>query len=675
MVPLMKLNQRLMDFPGCRGWLCLGVIWAAMCCASDAKDASRVGQRDESGAAGFYQLTNIVSIHLSFTPEAWTAMEPKGAERGPFGGGRGGFGPGQFLAPAFLDQGDSDKNRSLSKAEFSALGKRWFQSADTDRKGTLTRDQVRTGLGSVLGGGPPPGGRGPGGGPPGGMNLQGAEGKRNGLSSAAGIEFNYVRASLAVDGVEFKDVAVRYKGNGTFMESRGSLKRSLKIDLNEFTKGQKLHGLTTLNLHNNITDPSWMNEPLSHLLFRDAGVPAPRSAYAQVYVTVPGKFQKEYFGLYSLIENPDKNFAQERYGDKKGAIFKPVSRTLFEDLGDDWSRYQQTFDAKQTLTEDQKQRVITFCKLVSHASDEEFASKLGEFVDLPEFAAFMVVNVWLANMDSILGVGQNFFAYLNPKSNKFEFWPWDLDHSFGQFPMVGSQDQREQLSIHHPWHGEVRFLERVFKVAAFKKLYLDKFSELNQSVFKPERIHQQIDQVAAFIRAAIAQESEEKKVIFNQAVAGEPVRPARAGEGERRSGERGRREGPGFGPGMFGEPPKPIRTFVTSRHKSVSEQLAGQSQGMTVERMGFGGRGPRGGGGPGGPGRPGGGPGEFLGRLFMESLDADRNDALTEVEWTSGFEKWFSKWDEDKDGVLSEEQLRAGINQDLSPFPPGPPPP
>ena len=58
--------------------------------------------------------------------------------------------------------------------------------------------------------------------------------------------------------------------------------------------------------------------------------------------------------------------------------------------------------------------------------------------DLDEFARFMAVTVWLSTMDSILGMGQNFYVYLDPKTHKFQFMPWDLDHSFGQFGMKGS---------------------------------------------------------------------------------------------------------------------------------------------------------------------------------------------------------------------------------------------
>src|SRR5437667_7723210 len=265
-------------------------------------------------------------------------MEPKGGSGGggPRGGGPaafggpGGFGPAMFVAPAFLKAGDENQDGKLAAEEFRALAEKWFAEWDKDKSDKLDADQLRAGLNATLGPpgfGPPGAGgrRGP------GLNLQGAEGRRNGLASAAGIEFNYVRADLEFDGRLLKEVAVRYKGNGTFMQSRSSLKRSLKLDLNRHVRGQKLAGVSKLNLHNNVTEASWMNEVLSHRLFRDAGVPAPRTAYARVYVSVPGKFDRTYFGLYSLVEDVDSNFAEEHFGTKKGALFKPVTPEPFAD--------------------------------------------------------------------------------------------------------------------------------------------------------------------------------------------------------------------------------------------------------------------------------------------------------------------------------------------------------
>ena len=238
-----------------------------------------------------------------------------------------------------------------------------------------------------------------------------------------------------------------------------------------------------------------MNEVLSHKLFRDAGVPAPRTAYARVDVSVPGKYQREYLGLYSLVENVDNRFARDRFGTKKGALFKPVTRQLFEDLGDDWAAYRQIYDPKTPVSDEETRRVIAFSKLVSHASDTEFAARVGDFLDLDAFARFMAVTIWLSTMDSILGVGQNFYVYLHPKTGPFQFIPWDLDHSFGQFPMVGTQEQREKLSIHKPWDGSIRLLDRVFKVDAFKQRYLDTMSAFQRTIFQPERIHAQVDQL------------------------------------------------------------------------------------------------------------------------------------------------------------------------------------
>ena len=58
------------------------------------------------------------------------------------------------------------------------------------------------------------------------MTLQ----AKDGLSGMMGIDFEYVQADLGFEGRAFPDIAIRFKGNGTFLESRGSLKRSLKAD-------------------------------------------------------------------------------------------------------------------------------------------------------------------------------------------------------------------------------------------------------------------------------------------------------------------------------------------------------------------------------------------------------------------------------------------------------------
>ena len=115
----------------------------------------------------------------------------------------------------------------------------------------------------------------------------GPEGKRNGISGQNGLDFEYVHADIELDGRRFADVGVRYKGNGTYRTGRQASKVSLR-SISTNREGAEVRRRSTINLHNTITDASWMNEALAHRLYRDAGVPAPRTGYARVFVTVPG---------------------------------------------------------------------------------------------------------------------------------------------------------------------------------------------------------------------------------------------------------------------------------------------------------------------------------------------------------------------------------------------------
>lgn len=393
--------------------------------------------------------------------------------------------------------------------------------------------------------------------------LQGPEGGRNGIAAAFGIEFAYVRADLEFGPHRFKEVGVRYKGNGTFLSSREGLKRSMKIDMNQFVKGQKLGGMTQINLHNSVRDPSNMNESIAYRLFRDGGVPAPRTAHAKVFVSVPDLHDRKYFGLYNLVEDVGKHFVEQHFGTTDGALLKPVTPDLFGDLGDDWDAYNQTYDPKSKLSDEQKKRIIETCKFVSSSSQERFAAAIGDYFELENLARFMALTAWMSDLDGILGPGQNFYLHLHPTTRKFTFIPWDQDQTFGQFPR-GTQDQREKLSIRTPWNGENRFLGRIFAVEAFQTRYRALLGEFNGSILQPERIQRQVDALASVLRAPIGEESAERLAGFDKAVAGETVAVV-------------------MGPG-FREPvqSKPIKQFTPARWKSVDDQLAGRAEGERI---------------------------------------------------------------------------------------------
>jgi hypothetical protein len=520
-----------------------------------------------------------------------------------------------------MSQADLNRDGRISSDEFARLAQAWFKAWDTNGAEKLDEVQIRAGLDTI---------RNPAGGGIATMLLA-PDGKRNGISFALGIEFEYVHADLEFEGRLLADVGVRYKGNGTFMEGRDSLKRSLKIEINKHAKRQSLGDVTMITLQNNVTDPSLMNEVLAYRLYRDAGVPAPRTAYARVFVTVPGTYDRKFIGLYSMTEAVDKQFARRHFGTRRGAIFKPVIPSLFTDLGADWAAYDQIYDPKAAQYEDQKKAVMELSRFVTQADDAAFAARIGEFIDLPEFARFMAVMVYLSDLDGILGPGQNLFLHLHPKSQQFQFIPWDQDHSWGQFNRA-SQEQRDKLSIHHPWQGKNLFLERMFKVEAFKKLYLGRLDEFSRTIFNPERLAGQVDEIAMVIRPAVMEEAESMLARFDRLVAGEVVST----------------------PGPFGGgQTKPIKPFSKARTQSVFDQLAGKAEGLSPGNgFSF-------------------GPdtstlGMFCGPLF-QALDENKDAGVSRVEFTAGFARFFKAWNSDKSGHLNLGQLRSGIAKDLPP--------
>ena len=97
------------------------------------------------------------------------------------------------------------------------------------------------------------------------------------------------------------------------------------------------------------------------------------------------------------------------------------TRNPFIDRGDRWAQYNQTYDPKTDLTEPEQQRIIAFSKFVSTASDSEFAARIGQQVDLDEFARYFAVVLWLADLDGILERGQNYYVHLPPGSAPMTF--------------------------------------------------------------------------------------------------------------------------------------------------------------------------------------------------------------------------------------------------------------
>ncbi len=141
-------------------------------------------------------------------------------------------------------------------------------------------------------------------------------------------------------------------------------------------------GSKTINLHCGVTDPSKLRETFGYALFRRAGLPAPRTALAEVRLTVPGKFERELLGIYTIVESVDKGFLAENFGDDEGLLLKPEPEGFsspHRDLsyhGEEWEKYQKDYDPRRPPTAEEAKRITSFFKLIHKASDAIFAARL-----------------------------------------------------------------------------------------------------------------------------------------------------------------------------------------------------------------------------------------------------------------------------------------------------------
>lgn len=402
----------------------------------------------------------------------------------------------------------------------------------------------------------------------GSVALRNTNASRNGLAGSLGFDFPWSEAEVEFGGRRFTNAGLRFKGNGTFLGAMRTYRKPWKLDLERTVKDQKFGGRSVFNFGNLSADLTCLSDSLAYEYHRDVGNPAPRTAFARLFLSIAGQETNRLLGPYVMVENPDSEWARERFARKGVALFKPVTYDLFADLGSDWTNYHGVYDPKTKTTAAQRQRVIEFARLHSHGTDDEFAAQAGEFLDLDSVARFLAAECLLANFDSFMGQGQNYLMSLDADGKRFAFVPWDLDHAWGEFPMMGTAEQRERLDIWHPWVEPNRFVARLFKVEEFRKRYRAELERQLATVFVPERLNRRVDELGIVFRPLAAEWSTNRLAKLDQAVSTN-FHPHAEGDGDP------------FGPNR---PAWQLKRFIAARAASVRAQLDGKETGQVVAR-------------------------------------------------------------------------------------------
>jgi spore coat protein H len=321
--------------------------------------------------------------------------------------------------------------------------------------------------------------------------------------------FPWVRASLVANGSAYPTVGVRYKGQFTYKASRPLLKRSLKIDLQHFENGRKFGPLKKITLNAGVLDPNKCREALAYAAFREAGVPVPRTAFAEVTLTVPGKYDREYLGLFTLVEDYDKGFLDTHLHDAKGVLMKPAGGRGTDYLGENWQPYKRRYNPNRELTAAETKFFIDYTRAASQSETDEYRQNIDAYLDLDKFLRYVAVSAMIVNLDGPLAMPQNFFMYVpSQPGKKIIFMPWDLDLAFAAWPLGGAVAQQLNWNLLHPQSGENLLIERLLADPVARERYLTILKELADTSLSEQALLKQIDAVESAIKKSVAKEAQ-----------------------------------------------------------------------------------------------------------------------------------------------------------------------
>ena len=252
----------------------------------------------------------------------------------------------------------------------------------------------------------------------------------------------WVLGSLTFEGETIDRVGIRYKGSigawvGCLSDPDWSdpsghkvcTKLSMKVKVNWDDSNREFHGLRRLQLHNMNLDPSQMHERLGYWLFREMGVPAPRSVHARLIVN------GTYVGVFALTEQIDGRFTRHNFDDGTGNLYKEVWP-----LHAGYVTGDLFFVEALKTNEDENpsiELIKNFGSEVKAAGPDGAAEVVDRWMDVDEVLAWAVVDRTIRNDDGPFHwycFGEcrphNYYWYEEPTAGTLHLIPWDLDNAF-----------------------------------------------------------------------------------------------------------------------------------------------------------------------------------------------------------------------------------------------------
>ena len=288
----------------------------------------------------------------------------------------------------------------------------------------------------------------------------------------------------------YSGIGVRFRGN----TSLNAQKKSFKINVDKYVD-QNFYGLSELNLIGNQNDPSLLRAKLCWDFFRDAGVPACRTSYIRVYVN------ETYMGVYLHVEQIDNRFADVRFDDGTGNLWKCLYGSDLNYQGTNPTLYtDDAYDLVENEFQNNYSELAQFINVLNNTPLSSLPCELEKVFNVHDYLKIMAADMLLGNWDNYIFNKNNFYLYHNEKTGKLEYIPYDLDNTLG-IDWVNVDWAQRNL---YTWTTSSNrpLFTRLLQISAYRNEFSNYVNEFVATTFNANTIELQAQQIQNIIAAA-----------------------------------------------------------------------------------------------------------------------------------------------------------------------------
>ncbi|TWT59297.1 CotH kinase family protein [Allorhodopirellula solitaria] len=234
-----------------------------------------------------------------------------------------------------------------------------------------------------------------------------------------------VPATLTVDGEEFPNCGIRFRGASSYGHVPSGHKRSLNVSVDMADDEQRVLGYKTLNLLNAHGDDSMLSTVLYSHIARQH-IAAPKANFVRVVIN------GENWGVFTNVEQFNKDFLKANFGSKKGARWKvhgsPRGGGGLDYRGEDLANYEHPYEQKSGGKKSLA-KLAELCRVLEQTPTEQLPAALEPICDVDGLLWFLALDNGLINGDGYWVRASDYSIYLDP-DDRFHIIPHDMNEAF-----------------------------------------------------------------------------------------------------------------------------------------------------------------------------------------------------------------------------------------------------